>query len=48
VRGDWRAALAREGVAPVEPTNEEACPACGFAGDLVDGACGDCGLHLGG
>ena len=23
-----------------------ACPACGFAGPLVDGACGDCGLQL--
>lgn len=23
-----------------------ACPACGFQGVLVDGACGDCGLQL--
>ena len=22
------------------------CPACGFAGELVSGACGDCGLQL--
>jgi len=22
------------------------CPACGFAGALVEGACGDCGLQL--
>ena len=25
---------------------ELACPACGFKGPLVEGACGDCGLQL--
>jgi hypothetical protein len=47
MRGDWREALAREGVDPVEAA-DDACPACGTAAPLVDGACSDCGLHLGG
>ena len=49
VRGDWREALAREGVAPVTMTIHEehlACPACGTAAPLVEGACSDCGLQL--
>ncbi len=25
---------------------EPPCPACGFVGPLVEGACGDCGLQL--
>lgn len=28
-------------------SGEPRCPACGFQGPLVDGACGDCGLQLG-
>ena len=52
---DWVRALEREGLEPVTPTNpapfgEEAeppCPACGFSGPLVAGACSDCGLMLG-
>jgi hypothetical protein len=48
----WRALLEREGVEPegfVEPAEGEhpACPACGTAAPLVEGACSDCGLHLG-
>jgi hypothetical protein len=57
LRGDWRDALVREGLAPVtytagaEPVADDAdaeppCPACGHAAPLVDGACADCGLHL--
>jgi hypothetical protein len=37
--------LAREGTAPVA-TDGDACPACGCARPLVDGACADCGLQL--
>ncbi|MBA3817593.1 MAG: hypothetical protein H0X17_01765 [Deltaproteobacteria bacterium] len=47
---DWRDRLAMEGLAPVqgEMTGDEPpCPACGTAAPLVDGACSDCGLHLG-
>jgi predicted amidophosphoribosyltransferase len=48
---DWRDQLAREGLAPMfvpAPAEGEelACPACGTAAPLVDGACSDCGLQL--
>jgi hypothetical protein len=58
LRGDWRDALVREGLAPVtyvageaaaadgEPEGDPPCPACGHAAPLVEGACADCGLHL--
>ena len=29
-----------------DPAGEPACPACGTAAPLADGACTDCGLHL--
>jgi hypothetical protein len=54
LRGDWRDALAREGLSPTALPREEEiegdhppCPACGTAAALVDGACSDCGLALG-
>jgi hypothetical protein len=53
----WRALLQQEGVDPdpfaaapaAEPPEGEhaACPACGTAAPLVEGACSDCGLQLG-
>jgi hypothetical protein len=53
VRSGWQAELEREGLAPVArstPTNDggeyPACPACGTAAPLADGACSDCGLQL--
>lgn len=51
MRGQWREALEREGLAPVAITptgdsEELPCPACGTAAPLVDGACSDCGLQL--
>ena len=46
MHGDWHAAVAAEGVAPVVATSDEACPACGTAAPLVEGACSDCGLQL--
>ena len=52
LKDDWAAELAREGLtaspAPVEVADgeEPPCPACGFAGALVNGACADCGLVL--
>jgi len=51
LRSDWADHLAREGLAPVEPTaaadgDEPPCPACGTAAPLVNGACSDCGLQL--
>jgi hypothetical protein len=50
----WRALLEQEGVdtAPFVPAAEPpegehpACPACGTAAALVEGACSDCGLQL--
>ncbi len=48
----WNAAAQSEGLAQVapkntgEPTGELACPACGTAAPLVEGACSDCGLQL--
>lgn len=49
-RGDWRASLEREGLAPVAMSESDGehppCPACGTAAPLVDGACSDCGLQL--
>ncbi len=51
MQSEWLEAVAREGtvgeaglVSLGVPT--EACPACGFGGALVEGACGDCGLQL--
>jgi hypothetical protein len=50
----WRAMALREGtvdldhpsvVAPPE-TGEPACPACGSAAPLAEGACAECGLQL--
>lgn len=53
VRDDWRAQLAREGLAPVAAAPDAGavgdhppCPACGAAAPLVAGACADCGLQL--
>ena len=57
MRREWLEAVAREGVDPsslvqlgtAAPGGVEgplACPACGFTGELVEGACGDCGLQL--
>jgi hypothetical protein len=53
LKDEWLEALAREGLgdglmALGTPSSGEAlaCPACGFAGPLVEGACGDCGLQL--
>lgn len=51
IRGEWRAALEREGNAPVEVAmfadgEHLPCPACGTAAPLVDGCCSDCGLQL--
>lgn len=50
LHGDWREALEREGVAPVDVTAAEGddlpCPACGTVASLVEGACSDCGLQL--
>jgi predicted amidophosphoribosyltransferase len=51
LRGEWAAALEREGVAPVacaiDPdADEPPCPACGTQAPLVRGACADCGLQL--
>ncbi|MEZ4368025.1 MAG: hypothetical protein R2939_17355 [Kofleriaceae bacterium] len=49
--GEWRASLAREGVAPPPLTafadgEHLPCPACGTAAPLEAGACSDCGLQL--
>jgi hypothetical protein len=46
LRGAWHAMLANEGVAPITCAAPDACPACGTAADLVNGACSDCGLQL--
>jgi hypothetical protein len=54
---DWLEAVEKEGTlgggpALAAPSAEAAegaelaCPACGFVGALVEGACGDCGLQL--
>jgi hypothetical protein len=45
LQDEWHAMLAREGTAPVA-AGGDACPACGCAAPLVDGACADCGLQL--
>jgi hypothetical protein len=45
LRGDWDAALAREGASAVDLSGD-ACPACGCTQPLVAGACADCGLQL--
>jgi hypothetical protein len=45
LRGDWRDALDKEGVAEVD-LDASKCPACGCAEPLVNGACSDCGLQL--
>ncbi len=49
----WLEAVRREGVDPaslvalkVGDDGALPCPACGFVGDDVNGACGDCGLQL--
>lgn len=55
MQDEWRAAVEREGtvnaaLVPLQTPSGEAqdlpCPACGFSGALVAGACGDCGLQL--
>lgn len=53
MKREWLEAVRREGVDPeglvqLGVGGDEAlvCPACGFKGDLVEGACGDCGLQL--
>ena len=53
MRGSWMELLENEGSVAgvrqveVDPDGEPPCPACGTAAPLVDGACSDCGLHLG-
>jgi hypothetical protein len=54
VQDRWREMALREGTVTeghaavaVPETSEPACPACGTAAPLVDGACTDCGLQLG-
>ncbi|QRK09885.1 hypothetical protein JQX13_07205 [Archangium violaceum] len=49
----WMDSLQREGLLPegrapqaIPEDGELPCPACGTAGPLVQGACGDCGLQL--
>lgn len=57
MRSEWLEAVRREGTldalvplgTPAAAEGESAeppCPACGFVGPLVEGACGDCGLQL--
>jgi hypothetical protein len=57
LHADWMEAVAKEGTvgealiplgtgAEGGAEGELACPACGFKGPLVEGACGDCGLQL--
>jgi len=50
---EWLEAVRREGVDPanlvalkVGESGLLPCPACGFVGEYVGGACGDCGLQL--
>jgi predicted amidophosphoribosyltransferase len=42
VRGDWKALADGAEV----DLSGDACPACGSALPLVEGACADCGLQL--
>lgn len=53
MQAEWMAAVEREGtmgsLVPLQMPaegEEPPCPACGFAGPLQAGACGDCGLQL--
>lgn len=57
MRSEWLEAVRREGTldalvplgtpaAAEGEAGEPPCPACGFVGPLVEGACGDCGLQL--
>jgi hypothetical protein len=53
VQDRWRQMALREGTVSARHTavaspdaSEAACPACGTAAPLVEGACGDCGLQL--
>jgi hypothetical protein len=54
LQSDWLEAVKCEGLGGESfvqlktPTADGTlpCPACGFAGALVNGACGDCGLQL--
>lgn len=54
MHSEWIEAVRREGTVNeglvqlgVEAKEgEPPCPACGFVGALVEGACGDCGLQL--
>ena len=54
LKDEWIEALEREGTLAEGLTqlgtpatgDALACPACGFSGPLVEGACGDCGLQL--
>jgi hypothetical protein len=53
LKGSYEEMVAKEGTGPLVTEavdlekDEVVCPACGHTGALVDGACGDCGLHLG-
>lgn len=53
MRSEWMKLVDNEGSVQgmnsieVDPDSEPPCPACGTAAPLVDGACSDCGLHLG-
>lgn len=54
MQSEWLSAVAREGVTaglvqlgtPAQDDGVLRCPACNFAGELVNGACSDCGLQL--
>jgi hypothetical protein len=57
MRSEWLEAVRREGTldalvplgtpaTTAGEAGEPPCPACGFVGALVEGACGDCGLQL--
>lgn len=52
MRDEWAALVEKEGTASdwqPASVSEDAmpCPACGSTAELVEGACGDCGLQLG-
>ncbi len=53
MRSEWMKLVDNEGSVQgmtsvkVDPDGEPPCPACGTAAPLVNGACSDCGLHLG-
>lgn len=48
MRARWHSMVDQEGIQPeaLAGDAEQACPACGTAAPLVEGACSDCGLQL--